>query len=167
MNPNRNPLTGAPSRGFHTEVRPDPGHFIDESAENLSQGERRVSLGARILTASILLETLWFKFTGHPESMWIFRQMNMESWGRYGQGVWELTASVLLFVPRFRWVGALLALGAMGSAIASHLTVLGIAIQGDHGLLFGMACTAFLGALATLWIHQQSIPNITRLDDAP
>jgi Flp pilus assembly protein protease CpaA len=60
----------------------------------------------------------------------------------------------------------LLALGAMGSAIASHLTVLGIAIQGDRGLLFAMACTAFTGALVTLWIHQQSIPNITRLDDA-
>ncbi len=167
MSPERKPPVEFPTYAADARSLLDARNTLDESAEALSPAELRVSLGARILTASILCETLWFKFTGHPESMWIFRRMNMEAWGRYGQGVWELTASVLLFVPRLRWLGALLALGAMGSAIASHLTVLGVEVQGDHGLLFGMACMAFTGALVTLWVHQQSVPHITRLDDVP
>jgi hypothetical protein len=101
-------------------------YFLDESAEALSPTELRVSLGARILTAS-----------------------------------------VPLLAPRLRWRGALLALGAMGSEIASHLTVLGDAVRRDHGRLFGMACMAFAGALVTLWVHQQSVPHIARLDDVP
>lgn len=140
---------------------------VSDAVEDLGPLARRVSLICRLIAAGIMLETLFFKFTGHRESVWIFTQMNMEAWGRYGQGVWELTASVLFFLPRRAWLGALLTLGAMGAAILSHIAVLGVAVQGDHGLLFSMACTTFLCALAVLWIHQQSIPNIVRLDDGP
>ena len=45
--------------------------------------------------------------------------MNMEPWWRYGQGVWELVASILLLTPRFAWAGGILTLGAIGSAIVS------------------------------------------------
>ncbi|HRI12811.1 MAG TPA: DoxX family protein [Verrucomicrobiota bacterium] len=135
--------------------------------EVLPRAKLTVSWICRIIAAGIMLETLYFKFTAHPESVWIFTKMNMEAWGRYGQGVWELLAAVLLLAPRFTWLGAMLTLGAMGAAILSHIAVLGIAIQGDHGLLFGMACTTFLSAFAVLWIHQQSVPHITRLDDFP
>jgi len=140
---------------------------VSDTDEVLSRRRTAVSLICRIVAAGIMCETLWFKFTGHPESVWIFTRMNLEAWWRYGQGVWELAASVLLFVPRWKWLGAMLTLGAMGAAILSHLAVLGIAVRGDGGLLFGMACTAFVSALTVLWIHQQSIPRITRLDDDP
>ncbi len=134
-------------------------------AEDLTPFQRRLSLICRCVAAGIMLETLWFKFTGHPESVWIFTKMGMESWWRYGQGIWELAASILLFVPRGLWLGCLLSLGAMSAAILSHFAVLGIAIQGDGGLLFGMACTAWLASFVATWLHQQSIPHITRLDD--
>lgn len=140
---------------------------VSDTDEVLSRRRTAVSLICRIVAAAIMCETLWFKFTGHPESVWIFTQMHLEAWWRYGQGVWELAASVLLFVPRWKWLGAMLTLGAMGAAILSHLAVLGIAVRGDGGLLFGMACTTFVSALTVLWIHQQSIPRITRLDDGP
>ncbi len=93
--------------------------------------------------------------------------MNMEAWGRYGQGAWELTASLLLLWPRTVWLGCFLTLGAMGAALLSHVAMLGIAVQGDHGLLFSMASTTFIAAMVTLWLHQRSIPNITPLNDWP
>ena len=138
-----------------------------DTDEAIGRSQMLTSRICRFIAAAIMGETLWFKFTAHPESVWIFSQMNMESWWRYGQGVWELLASVLLFTPRLKWLGAMLAAGAMGAAILSHIAVLGIAIRGDHGLLFGMACTTLACSLAVLWIHQQSISRITRLDDFP
>jgi putative oxidoreductase len=142
-------------------------YTLDDAHIELGLGQRIASWSCRILAAAIMLETLWFKFTGHPESVWIFQKMNMDPWWRYGQGVWELIAAGLLLWPRTAWLGAILTLGAMGAALLSHATVLGIAIQGDHGLLFGMACTTFVAAMVTLWIHQEQVPNITPLNDWP
>jgi putative oxidoreductase len=139
---------------------------VDTQAQ-LTRRELAFSWLCRLVAAGIMLETLFFKFTGAAESVWIFSRMNMEAWGRYGQGGWELIASVLLLLPRTVWLGCFLALGAMGAAIVSHLTVLGVVVRGDHGLLFAMACTTFSASLVTLWLHQRSIPRITPLNDWP
>lgn len=103
----------------------------------------------RIIAAAILLQTLYFKFTGAPESVYIFSTLGIEPYGRIGSGVVELIASILLLIPRTTWIGALLALGTMMGAIASHLFVLGIEVQGDGGQLFMLAiivaiCSAIL-----------------------
>lgn len=139
---------------------------LDTEAQ-LTRRELTVSWLCRLVAAGIMLETLFYKFTGAPESIWIFTKMNMEAWGRYGQGIWELLASVLLLWPRTVWMGCFLALGAMGAALLSHIAVLGIAVMGDHGLLFAMACTTFAATLVTLWLHQRAIPHITPLNDWP
>lgn len=103
----------------------------------------------RIIAAAILLQTLYFKFTGAPESVYIFTTLGAEPMGRIGSGVIELIASILLLIPRTTWIGALLALGTMMGAIASHLFILGIEVQGDGGQLFVLAlvvatCSAIL-----------------------
>src|SRR5258708_18317470 len=92
----------------------------------------------RVAAAVILLQTLFLKFTAAPESVYIFTKVGLEPWGRIGSGVFELIAAILLFVPRLTWLGAGLALGVIGGAIMSHLTVLGVEVQGDHGLLFAL-----------------------------
>jgi hypothetical protein len=112
----------------------------------------------RVVVAVILLQTLYFKFSAAPESVYIFTTMGMEPWGRIATGVIELIASILLFVPATVTIGAALALGTMSGALASHLTKLGIEVQGDHGLLFGMACTVFIFCLMILLIHRKEIP---------
>ncbi len=150
----------------HSSNRKLTEEYIDTESE-LTRRELTVSWALRLIAAGIMLETLFFKFTGAKESIWIFTQMNMESWGRYGQGLWELSAAVLLLFPGTVWMGCLLTLGAMGAALLSHLVVLGISIMGDHGVLFGMACTVFTSSLITLWLHQRSVPFITPLNDYP
>src|SRR3974377_408048 len=80
----------------------------------------------RIIAAAILLQTLFFKFTAAPESVYIFTKVGAEPWGRIGSGIVELIAAILLLAPRFTWLGSLLAVGVMSGAILSHLTILGI-----------------------------------------
>lgn len=108
----------------------------------------------RLIAAVILLQTLYFKFSGAEESIWIFQQLGAEPWGRIGSGVMELVCSILLLLPGTAWLGALGGLGVISGAILSHLFVLGINVQGDGGLLFGLALIVFVCCAATLWIER-------------
>lgn len=109
----------------------------------------------RLAVAGVLLQTLYFKFTGAPESVYIFSTLGLEPWGRIGAGVVELIASALLLYPRTVPLGALLSLGVISGAIFSHLTKLGIALDivGDHGELFALAVFVFVGSAAILALH--------------
>jgi uncharacterized membrane protein YphA (DoxX/SURF4 family) len=127
---------------------------------SLPRSLRVASWVARLITAAILLQTLFFKFTGAPESVYIFTTVGQEPWGRYGSGVVELIASLLLFVPRWAAVGALLALGTMSGAIFFHLTKLGIVVQNDGGLLFGLALVVWACSAFVLWLHRRDLPVI-------
>jgi putative oxidoreductase len=93
----------------------------------------------RIIASVILLQTLYFKFTGHPESVELFSKLGVEPWGRIGTGFIELIAGVLLLIPSTVLFGALLGIGLMLGAIASHILIIGIESQGDGGQLFGLA----------------------------
>jgi putative oxidoreductase len=112
----------------------------------------------QLAVAGILLQTLFFKFTGAAESVYIFSTLGMEPWGRYASGIAELIASVLLIVPGFAALGALLALGVIAGAIVSHLAFLGIEVQGDGGLLFALAVIVFICSLAVLALRWRELP---------
>jgi putative oxidoreductase len=117
----------------------------------------------RVLAALILLQTLYFKFTGAPESVYIFTKVGAEPVGRIGSGVVELLAAILLLVPRLNWLGAGLASGVMLGAIGSHLTVLGIEVMGDGGLLFSLACVVLVCSIFVLWVKKSELPIIGRM----
>lgn len=121
-----------------------------------------VSWIARLVAAGILLQTLWFKFTGAPESVYIFGTLGVEPWGRITTGVFELIAAALLLWPRTAAWGALLAAGLVAGAIMSHLAFLGIEVQGDGGLLFGLAVIVLAASLLVLWLHRGQLPVIGR-----
>ena len=121
-----------------------------------------LSWALRITPAVILLQTLFFKFTAAPESIYIFTKVGAEPGGRIGSGVVELIAAILILTPRFTWLGSLLALSVMAGAILSHLTVLGIEVQGDKGLLFALALIVFVCSTANLLLHRSEIPVIGR-----
>jgi hypothetical protein len=119
-----------------------------------------VSWILRAVAAVILLQTLFFKFTAAPESVYIFTRVGAEPWGRIGSGVLELIAAVLLLVPRTAWLGAGIALGVMTGAIVSHLTVLGVVVMNDGGLLFALAFAVFLSSVVVIALHRREIPVI-------
>jgi len=117
---------------------------------------------AQLTVAVILLQTLFFKFTAAEESVYIFSTIHAEPWGRIGSGVIELVASLLLFVPALAPFGAILAMASMAGAIATHLTILGIEVKGDGGLLFGLALVAFAGSAVVLLVRRAQLPVVGR-----
>jgi hypothetical protein len=123
----------------------------------------------QITVAVILLQTLFFKFTGAEESVYIFSTVGrfagvtgMEPWGRIGSGLIELVAAILLLIPATVSLGAVLTMGMMGGAITSHLVILGIEVKGDGGLLFALAITAFVGSAIILILRRTEIPVVGR-----
>jgi uncharacterized membrane protein YphA (DoxX/SURF4 family) len=127
--------------------------------------ENRVSWLAQLIAVVILIQTLYFKFTGAAESRYIFETLGMEPWGRIGSGIVELIASLLLLAAATAATGAVIALGVMAGAIGSHLTRLGIEVQGDGGLLFGMAITVTVCCLVVIWIRRRSLPVVGKRFD--
>ncbi len=114
----------------------------------------------RIAVALILLQTLWFKFQAHPDSVYIFKKVGLEPYGRIGIGILELIASILILIPKTVWMGALLTVGIIAGAIMMHLTKLGIDVNGDGGTLFYLALiTLFLGVVV-LWFNRKNLPIV-------
>lgn len=111
----------------------------------------------RLLAAAIMLQTLFFKFSAAPESIYIFSKLGMEPWGRIGTGIMELIASVLILIPRTTGVGAILGMGLMAGAIYFHLTTLGIVVQDDHGQLFIYALLVFISCIALSIFYRRSL----------
>ena len=119
----------------------------------------------QIVVAVILFQTLFFKFTGAQESVYIFTKLGAEPWGRIGSGIVELITVILLLIPSTVTIGAILSLGVAGGAIMSHLTRLGVAVVNsdgttDGGLLFGLAVAVLVLSAAILIARRSQIPII-------
>ncbi|WBX75154.1 DoxX family protein [Tenacibaculum ovolyticum] len=118
----------------------------------------------KIIAASIMLQTLFFKFTGAEESVNLFTKIagNNEAFARIGTGILELIASILLFTPKKTWLGAILTVGLMAGAIIGHLTKLGINHNNDNGLLFFSAIVTFVSGAILLFFNRKQLPFIKR-----
>jgi uncharacterized membrane protein YphA (DoxX/SURF4 family) len=117
----------------------------------------------RIIVAVILLQTLFFKFTGAEESKYIFSTLmgaEYEAYGRIGSGIVELIAAVLILLPATTWLGALISLGTISGAIFSHLTKLGIVVKDDGGTLFILAIVVFVSSAVLLYLERRKLPLI-------
>ncbi len=130
-----------------------------------SKTQKIISWTLRIIIAAILFQTLFFKFTGAAESVYIFSKLGLEPAGRIGAGVAELIAVILLLIPATVIYGALLSLGVISGALMTHLTKLGIVVinsdgTSDGGLLFALALIVFLGSVLVLLLHRTQIPVV-------
>jgi uncharacterized membrane protein YphA (DoxX/SURF4 family) len=131
----------------------------------LNKGMNILSWVLRLVVAGILFQTLFFKFTGAQESVYIFTRLGIEPWGRIGSGVVELVAVILLLIPSTVTIGAILSLGTISVAILSHLTKLGVVVinsdgSSDGGLLFALALIVFVCSAIILVIHRREIPVV-------
>ena len=113
-----------------------------------------------IVTAIILLQTLFYKFTAAEESVYIFSTLHMEPWGRILTGIFELITGCLLIFRRTSIYGSILGLGIITGAIISHIFVLGIVVQGDGGKLFTLAVIVFTGCITNLILRSGEVKNL-------
>lgn len=111
----------------------------------------------RIIAATILLQTLYFKFTAQPESVEIFTKLGIEPWGRIGVGIAELITGVLLLIPSTVFIGATFGIGLMTGPIISHLTIIGIVSNGDGGQLFILSIIVMTCCLYIMFLHRQQV----------
>ena len=128
----------------------------------LTSKQNTLSWIAQVTAAVIMFQTLFFKFSGAEESVYIFSKVGMEPWGRYGSGVAELIASILLLTRTLSWAGAFIAAGVMSGAIFFHLTVLGISVKDDGGYLFTLAIITFIASLTILYLRKHQIPYVNK-----
>ena len=70
-----------------------------------------------ILAAILFLQTLYFKFTGAPESVYIFSKLGVEPFGRFITGIVELITSLLLLFRKTSLYGAILGIAIISFAI--------------------------------------------------
>jgi len=126
------------------------------------KAKKIISIVLRLVAAVIMLQTLYFKFTAQPESIYIFSQLGMEPWGRIGTGVAELIASILLLIPATIAIGALLSIGVMLGAVITHLFVLGVEVQGDGGQLFAYAMIVLIASVILLIVHFPQLIELKR-----
>lgn len=127
------------------------------TTKDLTTTQTRIAWAAQVVAAIILLQTLFFKFTGAPESVAIFETLGAEPWGRYGTGVLELIAGIALLTPFAPVWGAVLGLGLMAGAIGSHFVFLGIEVGGDGGALFALAVTVFVSCAVVVTLRRHQI----------
>ena len=117
----------------------------------------------KIIAVVILVQTLFFKFTGASESVFIFTKLGIEPFGRIGSGVVELIASILILIPRTTLIGALLGFGTMLGAIVSHIFVLGIIVQNDGGELFVLAIITLVCCFLIIYQQKHKISDLIHL----
>jgi uncharacterized membrane protein YphA (DoxX/SURF4 family) len=118
----------------------------------------------RLIAAAIMLQTLFYKFSGAAESIYIFKTIGMEPYGRIGTGVMELIASILILYPKTTACGAVLAIGLMAGAIFFHLTKLGLVVMDDGGQLFIYALLVFISSVALAVIYRQQLYALIKLN---
>lgn len=124
---------------------------------------KAVVIIGKLLIVVIVGQTLFFKFTGASESIYIFEQLGVEPYGRIGSGIVELLASILILIPRTTLLGAIVALGTMLGAIASHLFVLGIEVQNDGGTLFFLALITAISSCYLIFHERNKIGDLLKL----
>ncbi|MFZ3230587.1 MAG: DoxX family membrane protein [Pseudobdellovibrio sp.] len=124
---------------------------------------KKIILLLRLIAAGIIFQTLYFKFTASPESVYIFTQLHVEPWGRLFAGFSELIAGILLLIPITQSLGAIVAFGIMLGAILSHLFVLGISVQNDNGLLFILAVVVLFSSAVIVYFQKQQLFGFKKL----
>jgi uncharacterized membrane protein YphA (DoxX/SURF4 family) len=115
------------------------------------------SLFLRITVAIIYIQTLYFKFTAHPDSVYIFTKMGVEPFGRIFLGVIELIISIGILMPKTKYVAIVMSIVIVLGALMSHIFILGIIVNGDNGLLFSLACLIFLLSIILFIYHYNEI----------
>ena len=69
---------------------------------------KKILFVLKTIAAVIMLQTLFYKFSGAQESIDLFTKLagENEAFMRIGTGILELVASILIFISKTTWLGA-------------------------------------------------------------
>lgn len=89
---------------------------------------RLMNVGLWILqigAAGMFLMVGILKLSGDPQLVALFDAIGLGQWFRYLTGSLEVLGAILLLIPRLSGLGALLLVGVMLGAVATHLFIVG------------------------------------------
>lgn len=120
---------------------------------------------AAVWIAWELLHYEQYKLTGNPGSVFLFTVLTdwlgfpgYEKVMRLSVATVEITAAILVLIPRTQGFGGLLAAGVMGGAIFFHVvSPLGIDPYEDGGVLFREACITLVCGLFVAWVRRDQL----------
>ncbi len=115
-----------------------------------------------LVAAILFLQSVYFKFIAASGSIFIFTEIGIEPYGRIIIGVLELVVTVLLIFRKTSLLGAILGLGFILGVIFTHLFILGINVQNDGGLLFGMAIVVLISVIVTISLQSKKLSEIVK-----
>lgn len=134
-----------------------------------------IAMALSLYIAVIFIQSLFFKFADAPETQNIFGTLDIWAGGLGYPGLFnrggifsaivigsaELVASVLLLaglsrkLRALRLLGAALAFAIISGAIFFHLfTPLGVNVNNDGGVLFGLACGVWVSAVTIVFLER-------------
>jgi putative oxidoreductase len=122
--------------------------------------KKYASIALQLLIAIIYVQTLYYKFSAHPDSVYIFSALGLEPYGRIGLGIIELITAILIVYPATKIYGGIISVGIISGAIFSHLGPLGIEIKGDEGKVFYLAVVVFVASILFLLINYKAFINL-------
>src|SRR6266850_3262950 len=105
------------------DVRDTAGTRLDSGSTG-----KIINVGLWILqigAAGMFLMVGFLKLSGDPQLVGLFDAIGIGQWFRYLTGSVEVLGAALLLIPRLSGLGALLLVGAMLGAVATHLFVVG------------------------------------------
>ncbi len=115
-----------------------------------------------LIAAILFLQSVYFKFTAAPGSIFIFTEIGIEPYGRIIIGILELIVALLLIFRKTSLLGSILGLGFILGAIFTHLFVLGIEVQNDSGVLFGMAIIVLISCITNIALQSKKLGQIIK-----
>ena len=79
----------------------------------------------QILGAAMFLMAGAGKLSGNEQMVGMYETIGIGQWFRYLTGAIEVTSAILLLIPRFSGIGALILIPTMIGAILTHLFIVG------------------------------------------
>lgn len=118
-----------------------------------------ISYVFQLIAGGIFLVAAFPKISGAPESLVLFNQLNIEG-SRLVVGGLELLAALFLIFNYLPQIGALIGFCVMLGALLAHITTLGIIVNGDGGVLFGLLFAAMTSTILVMWFNRERLPLI-------
>jgi putative oxidoreductase len=79
----------------------------------------------QIAAAGMFLMVGFLKLSGNPQLVGLFEAIGLGQWFRYLTGSLEVGGAILLLIPRWSGLGALMLFGVMIGAVITHLFIVG------------------------------------------
>ena len=113
----------------------------------------------QLIAGLILAKASYDKFSGQEMTLIIFKSLSIEK-TRLVIATVEGLASFLLISNHLPHYGAILGLGTMLGAFIAHISVLGIEVNNDGGMMVMLMVVVIISTITVMYLRRKDLPLI-------